>query len=378
MEIKKICIITDEYPTDQDPIYTFLDEVVCGFADRNIECIVICPKSIVHNQHKAKTRIKTTKSGNTVRILCPHYFPFSGLEIGNIKMWKYTINSIFHVVYSTFKKYVGKCDVIYSHFFKNAIIASKLGQRENIPVFVASGESSFETGKKFYNEYRDDIYKIKGVIAVSTDVKLRILKYDLLPQSTNVIVLPNGVNLSKFEILNRNECRNQLGISTELFIVAFVGHFIDRKGINIVLEAINQCSDIYGFFIGGEKLPVDCDKALFVGKVPHDKMNVYLSAADVFVLPSRDEGCCNAIVEAQVMGMPIIASNLPFNFDILNDNTALLVDPNNVDEIKNAMISLKNNKDLFVKMKMKSIEQIPNRDIELRIDKILSFMESFE
>lgn len=375
MRIKKICVITDQYPTENDPIYSFLDEVVCRFADRGIECIVICPKPIFERHHKASSRIRYTATGAKIKIYCPKYIPCSGIEIGKVKMWKYSMYNIYESAYRTFIRYVRSCDVIYAHFYKNGIIASKIAQKKNIPVFVASGESSFDTGLKFYKAFSKEISKLNGVIAVSSDVKNRIYKYGLLPQNNNIIVLPNGVNMTNFKKLEKEVCRKKLGIPNDLFIVAFVGHFIERKGINRVIDAVNACQDVYAFFIGDNALPNPCDKALFVGKVPHNEVSIYLSAADAFILPSTDEGCCNAIVEAQVMELPIIASRLPFNEDILPGESAVLVDPMNTEDIINAFLKLKNDKYFLNKMVGESHKLAPERDIEIRIEKILSFIE---
>jgi glycosyltransferase involved in cell wall biosynthesis len=66
----------------------------------------------------------------------------------------------------------------------------------------------------------------------------------------------------------------------------------------------------------------------------------YLNAADVFVLPTLGEGCCNAIVEAMACGLPIISSDRPFNYDILNADNSIMVEPENIEAIAAAIHSL--------------------------------------
>ncbi len=65
----------------------------------------------------------------------------------------------------------------------------------------------------------------------------------------------------------------------------------------------------------------------------------YICASDVFVLPTTAEGCCNAIIEAMGCGLPIVSSDRAFNYDILNEENSILVDPESVDEIDNAIIA---------------------------------------
>lgn len=70
----------------------------------------------------------------------------------------------------------------------------------------------------------------------------------------------------------------------------------------------------------------------------------------MFCLPTLNEGCSNAIVEAIACGLPIISSNLPFNDDILDSSNALLVNPESVDDIASAIKQLMDNSDLKTKV----------------------------
>ena len=84
----------------------------------------------------------------------------------------------------------------------------------------------------------------------------------------------------------------------------------------------------------------DCEGILFKGKLPHEEIPLYLNTADVFVLPSLAEGCSNSIVEAMACGLPVISSDLSFNYDILNADNSILVNPNDVGEISAAIKKL--------------------------------------
>lgn len=378
MKINKICVITDNYPTNNDPIYSFLDEVVCKIVDFGIECTVICPVSIFERKHKYKTRERITQKGNRIKILCPRYFSFSKIERFHLQTWKLTFKVIANVINRTFIKEVKDCDVIYAHFLKNAICASKLAKKFNKHIYVSCGESEFYVERNIYKYFNEEIKKITGIIAVSTKVKEDMINQNLIPNNKNVLVLPNGVDLNKFNRIDKNECRKALNIPLDKFIVIFVGAFTDRKGIKQVIKSVNDLDDVYGVFIGGETLPVECDKALLVSKVSHDELNVYLNSADVFVLPTENEGCCNAIIEAQACGLPIITSDLSFNYDILDKDSALLINPKNNDEIKRSIVSIKNNKMLSEQLSKKSLEWSNKRDINIRVNRIIDFINGSE
>ena len=48
MNLKHICFIVPGYPTDEEPVYTFVKQLVCSVADLGIKCSVIAPQSITN------------------------------------------------------------------------------------------------------------------------------------------------------------------------------------------------------------------------------------------------------------------------------------------------------------------------------------------
>ena len=109
--------------------------------------------------------------------------------------------------------------------------------------------------------------------------------------------------------------------------------------------------------------------------MPHREISKYLNAADVFVLPTLHEGCCNAIIEAMACGLPIISSNKSFNWDILDESNSLLIDPLNENEIFEAIKTLKVNKNQRMKLSQGALNKAKSLRIEERAKNILCFME---
>lgn len=78
--IHKVCIITDRYPTEQYPANTFLDQLVCQFADIGVECTVVAPYSkindiIKHNNYLPERKhTKITLEGKEIVIHCKPFF----------------------------------------------------------------------------------------------------------------------------------------------------------------------------------------------------------------------------------------------------------------------------------------------------------------
>ena len=144
--------------------------------------------------------------------------------------------------------------------------------------------------------------------------------------------------------------------------------------VSKAIEGIPE-NDVYSIFIGEGPEEPNNPNILFKGKVTHNDVPLYLNAADVFVLPTLQEGCCNAVVEAMACGLPIISSNLPFNWDVLNMDNSIMVDPLNVEEIKQAIIKLRDDVQLRLAMSCAALEKAKELTIQERARKILSFMQ---
>ena len=130
--------------------------------------------------------------------------------------------------------------------------------------------------------------------------------------------------------------------------------------------------------MGSGELKPDCNNILFCGKISNDEVAKYLNAADVFVLPTNGEGCCNAIVEALACGLPVISSDLPFNDDVLDETNSIRVDVNGINQIENAINKLKTDKSLLNGLREGAARSAEKFDINVRAENIIRFMELSE
>ncbi|EFK31446.1 glycosyltransferase, group 1 family protein [Lactobacillus delbrueckii subsp. bulgaricus PB2003/044-T3-4] len=134
------------------------------------------------------------------------------------------------------------------------------------------------------------------------------------------IVVDNGIFLDKyrFNTTVRAQMRKQLGLSDDDILLGHVGGFNEQKNQAFLLNVMKKLDSKYKLILVGQGGMFDQvkkqteemdlgDRVIFTGSV-HNVPD-YLSAMDVFVLPSRFEGQPFVVVEASANGLPIILSD---------------------------------------------------------------------
>lgn len=368
-----ICFITYKYPGKHNTSdYAFVKQLVDAIAAQGNHCDVLAPFSISHYKRLSVAKEEYTVGNGSVTVIRPGYFSFSKLKIGNFKLSSWAHIRAFKRAYSRLGT---KPDVVYGHFWSAAYCGYKLAKKDNIPLFVASGES--EINKMFTpsSDAAEFAKYVSGVICVSSknrdeSIKLGLTSFDKCG------VFPNAVNVDLFHKRDKAECRRQLGLPKDEFIVAFVGWFNERKGSLRVADAINRVGGSKSLFIGKGEQDPQCDGILFKGALSHDQVPLYLGAADCFVLPTLAEGCCNAVVEAMSCGLPVISSNLPFNWDVLDENNSIMIDPRDASAIADAIVKLRDDNELRERMAASSLQKAASLTIDKRAESIIRFIES--
>lgn len=358
----------------------FFRNLIYAMADKGEDCYVISPVSVTRYKKNVfkipEKEIQITPKGSKVHVFYPRCFSASSIDL---KVFNTDVISEYlfeKSVVSTALKLNVDFDVVYGHFFlQGGLAAIKVGRKLNIPSFVAYGECDYESQiKKLHGDLKEkDIKGLTGVISVSSK-NAKDLKNTGLLDNIPICLAVNAVDHTLLQKKDKEESRKKLGLPDDKFIVGVTGGFSHRKGQKRVLEACNQVEDVYMAFAGwGEEVPQG-EKVLFAGEVKHDDISVFLSAVDIFVLPTLNEGCCNAILEAMATEKPIVSSALPFNDDILTEQNSIKINPLSIEELKEAIIKLKEDEFFRNCIAKKAYDDSKNLTIEKRAEKIYNFM----
>jgi colanic acid/amylovoran biosynthesis glycosyltransferase len=142
-------------------------------------------------------------------------------------------------------------------------------------------------------------------------------------------IIPPAINLEKFPTPERT-IGEILGTKEHPLKVLSVGRLEWKKGYEFALSALKLlqdqgCNFEYRVIGEGEhraaiefasyQLGIN-GRVCFLGAVPHDQVIRHLQWADIFLHPSVSEGFCNAVIEAQAVGLPVVctdADGLPEN-----------------------------------------------------------------
>lgn len=366
-----IVIVTWDYPNKKRNVFPFVKNLVVEWAKQGHTCTVIAPYSIINGKGLYKKNTIEIDDGASVEVIRPNY-----LSLSNFHLLGFNFTAFFHknAVNRALLSLRVKPDFIYCHFWISATEVLDYANKIKLPVFVATGESIIrDEMSKYADSFRQ---VVKGVIAVSSENRDdSIIKGLVSPK--DIKVFPNAIDTNLFRQYGREECRNKLGVESDIFIIVFVGWFNERKGAWRVAEALKDIDGerIFSFFIGSGNIEPECPNILFKGKLKHSEIPDYLNAADVFVLPTLHEGCSNAIVEAMACGLPIISSDLPFNKDICDESNSILINPNDINAIKQAILFLRDNKKMRLKMSQGSLNRSAFLTIDKRATDIIDFIK---
>jgi len=182
--------------------------------------------------------------------------------------------------------------------------------------------------------------------------------------SGKIVVNPNGVDVERFRPgVGGAEARRELGIQDDEVVAGFVGTFGPWHGVEKLAEAMKLIPSGRFLLVGSGSLQVEVQKRLeaevaggrviFTGAVGHERVPGLLDACDILVAPhvpladgSEFFGSPTKIFEYMAMGKGIVASRLGQIGEVLVDGeTALLVEPGNVDELRTAIVRLIDDKE---------------------------------
>lgn len=230
----------------------------------------------------------------------------------------------------------GRLDLIDAHFgYPDGFAAVQLGRWLRVPVTITlrGTETRHARDPVLAPLLARALHGASHVFAVSES--LRRIALDLGVDSARVQVVGNGVDLERFTPLPRSDARAALGLPAGVPVLVSVGGLVERKGFHRVIELLpalrQRHPGLVYLVVGGPSPEGDMGPALreqvqrlglhdtvrFLGPLPPEQLRGPLSAADVFVLATRNEGWANVFLEAMACGLPVVTTNVGGNAEVV-------------------------------------------------------------
>ena len=229
--------------------------------------------------------------------------------------------------------------ILDAHFgYPEGVGCYRVAKRLGIPLFITVRglETELMEVPAIRKQMLEAFDYCTGVISVSQSLKDMLVEKGV--DATKIRVISNGVDSDIYSPGDKIESRRKLGVPLDAKLIVSLGNVQRRKGYDLLVEAIAPYRDTPSFrsvILGGINEPATMaslearvaqlglrNQVSFLGQTTPDLVVQWLRAADAFVLPTRREGCCNAVLEALSTGVPVITTPA-------GDNTKFVVDGQN-------------------------------------------------
>jgi glycosyltransferase involved in cell wall biosynthesis len=240
-------------------------------------------------------------------------------------------------------------DVLHTHNPKPGAYGRVVGRYARVPIVANTVHGLYATDDDTWPR-RVAVYAVEAFAARCSDVELIQNPEDLtlmrrLHLTRNARLLGNGVDLARFDPSRftadeRRRARAEVGARDDTVVVGAVGRLVAEKGYPELFDAFAMLDPSRYLLVvaGGQDAakadalpPSRLDDArrrgvVFVGH--RDDVERVYAALDLFVLPSHREGFPRAAMEAQAMGVPVVATNIRGCRQVVDDGrTGVLVPP---------------------------------------------------
>jgi len=248
-------------------------------------------------------------------------------------------------------------DLIHAHELispaTTAVLAKQLFGKPVVATVHGSGLSSdvLRLKRRFLGRSRLRILRreIDAFCVISAVIDSELAAEGVSAQKR--IPIPNGVDVEHFAPLapeRKAALRSRLALSVDAPLVIFVGRLAPEKRVDLLIglwDSVREAVPGARLLIlgsGPEEAGLKqkaSDGILFLGSQPD--VTPYLQAADLFVLPSAAEGLSLALLEALACGLPVIATSVGGNPEVIRHlETGWLVPPNDPGTLAEAIVTL--------------------------------------
>ncbi|HHY89218.1 MAG TPA: glycosyltransferase family 4 protein [Chloroflexi bacterium] len=243
-------------------------------------------------------------------------------------------------------RYANDCDIIHANWTLSAF-AALLSQPVHRRPYVVTVQ-----GSDIFQAPRIPLVRPLTRLALNRAARVLALSgslaqatADLGVPADRIQIMPNGVNIERFPAAAMEDREP---------IILYAGTLIPRKGADYLIRAlpvvVQQCPQARLVLIGEgemreqlgrlvEQLGLQ-EKVTFAGTLPQEEVSAWMRRAQIFVLPSLEEGQGVVVLEALASGTPCVGSRAGGISDSITPDVGLLVPPGDSQALAGAMLEI--------------------------------------
>ena len=316
---------------------------------RQLPIVVVSPKPWFPGQslirrfrpgYRPMPARRETQEG--VEVHCPRFFALPGI----LRQWDGFFMALgsWRTVWRL-KRDFG-ANIIDAHFaYPDGYAAGLLGRWLDLPVTLTlrGTELPHSRNPRLRPLLVKALRAARRVFSVSDSLCQLALRLGAAPGDSRVV--GNGVDAEKFQPRPRGEARRRLGLPEPVQVLISVGALVERKGFHRVLEVLPRLAqrhpDLHYLIVGGASPEGNREAELraqavalgvaervhFLGALVPEELAWPLSAADVFVLATGNEGWANVFLEAMACGLPVVTTDVGGNREVVSRDELGMVVP---------------------------------------------------
>ncbi len=336
----KVLVVTNLFPNAREPNRGIFNLQRLEALSRFCEIRVVAPIAWKPWVHGGGRPVPYEEQWAGIPVVHPFYFYTPRVGRSAYAAWMYcSLRATLPRILSEFQPEA----LLAAWAYPDAVAVAALARQMRLPwvaEVLGSDINCLAEIPPLRRQIRWALRQASSTVAVSQPLKQKLTELGIPPDAIRVVL--NGVNIDRFQLMEKPRARAATGMPAARRIVLYVGNLKVSKGAADLLEAarlLTADSEEMPLFVlvgGGEAhdlLERQIEQhslqehVILAGPQPHPEIPTWIAAADVLCLPSHNEGCPNVVLEALACGRPVVASDVGAVPEFVDSTCGAIIPP---------------------------------------------------